>query len=172
MPNPDALRSTAAGRPRASRARRLVAAVLLISPCAGCGLFGSSRPVEVLPPVVEYTPSGVAIEDLRDPGEGAPVLPGARVRVHYVGWTAGGERFDSSYDRGRPIVFTLGAGQVVRGWEDGMLGMRTGGLRRIRIPAELAYGSAGLPGRIPPDTDIVLEVELIAIVAGDDAGEE
>ena len=153
----------------ATRSSALAAGLAL---CGGCGIFGSSRPVEVPPPPVEITASGVSFEDLQAPGTGLEVAGGMRVRVHYTGWTEDGTRFDSSHDRGRPIQFTLGAGEVVRGWEDGMIGMRPGGVRRITIPPQLAYGDVGLPGRIPPNTGIVLQVELIAIVGPEEGDEE
>ena len=147
---------------RVTRSSALAAGLAL---CGGCGIFGSNRKVEVPPPPVEVTASGVTFEDLLAPSTGPEVADGTSVRVHYTGWTEDGTRFDSSHDRGRPIQFTVGAGEVVRGWEDGMIGMRPGGVRKITIPAQLAYGDVGLPGRIPPNSGIVLQVELIAIVS-------
>jgi len=134
----------------------------LVLGLGACSSSGFNRPVEVPAPPVVTTPSGATYEDLRI-GQGAEALDGSRVQVHYVGWVAGGARFDSTYDRGTPVEFTLGAGEVIRGWEEGMLTMRGGGKRRIRIPPELAYGEAGLGDVIPPGATLVLEVELLEL---------
>jgi FKBP-type peptidyl-prolyl cis-trans isomerase FkpA len=130
-----------------------------------CSTSGFNRPVEVPAPPVVTTPSGATYEDLRL-GEGAEAVEGSALEVHYIGWVAGGARFDSTYDRGVPVEFTLGAGQVIRGWEEGMQGMRAGGKRRIRIPPELAYGDAGLGNVIAPGATLVLDVELLEVRGG------
>ena len=146
--------------------------LLVVVPCTtGCRMLFPVRPVELPPPAVDVTDSGVVVEDVAS-GDGPAVERGARVRLHYTGWTAAGERFDSTHDRGRPVVFTVGTGAVVRGWDDGMVGMRAGGVRRLTIPSELAYGAGGLPGRIPPTADITLELELLAILDRDAPDEE
>ena len=108
------------------------------------------------------TPSGLIIEDLA-PGEGAAAAAGQCVTVHYTGWLASGSKFDSSKDRNDPFVFHLGAGQVIRGWDEGVQGMLVGGRRKLTIPPELGYGTRGAGGAIPPDATLVFEVELLGI---------
>jgi FKBP-type peptidyl-prolyl cis-trans isomerase FkpA len=108
------------------------------------------------------TPSGLTIEDLA-PGEGAAAAAGQSVTVHYTGWLVSGNKFDSSKDRNDPFVFSLGAGQVIRGWDEGVQGMLVGGKRKLTIPPELGYGARGAGGVIPPNATLVFEVELLAI---------
>ena len=96
-------------------------------------------------------------------GEGAEAVAGKRVSVHYVGTLTDGKKFDSSRDRGEPFGFVLGAGQVIKGWDQGVAGMRIGGKRKLVIPPELAYGSRGFPGLIPPGSTLVFEVELLGV---------
>ncbi len=100
------------------------------------------------------------IEDLR-PGTGAEAKAGQSVSVHYVGTLTNGTKFDSSRDRGKPFNFKLGAGQVIQGWDQGVAGMKIGGLRKLTIPPELGYGARGAAGVIPPNATLVFEVELI-----------
>ncbi len=95
------------------------------------------------------------------PGEGPAATKGARVRVHYTGVLADGKKFDSSRDRGRPIRFTLGAGEVIPGWDLGITGMKKGEMRRLLIPYHLAYGERGYPGVIPPKATLIFDVELV-----------
>jgi len=112
------------------------------------------------------TPSGggtLVIEDLVV-GTGATAASGNTVSVHYLGTLTNGQKFDSSYDRGQPFVFRLGVGQVIPGFDQGIVGMKEGGKRRLTIPPSLAYGSTG-NGPIPPNATIVFEVELVSIVA-------
>ncbi len=85
------------------------------------------------------------------------------VDVHYTGWLTTGAKFDSSLDRGKPFSFKLGAGQVIKGWDQGVVGMRVGGKRRLTIPSHLAYGDRGFPGAIPPGATLVFEVELLGV---------
>lgn len=108
-------------------------------------------------------------EDVRI-GTGAMARPGAEVTVHYTGWNYDqdatdqrGTKFDSSLDRGVPLTFLLGAGRVIRGWDEGVAGMRVGGVRVLKIPPELGYGRAGAGGVIPPDGSLVFEVELLDV---------
>ncbi|REJ81487.1 MAG: FKBP-type peptidyl-prolyl cis-trans isomerase [Acidobacteria bacterium] len=96
-------------------------------------------------------------------GEGDEARRGDDVTMHYTGWLPDGTEFDSSRSQNRTLVFRLGEGQVIRGWDLGVPGMRVGGVRRLRIPAKLAYGRRGVPGRIPPDTDLEFEIELLAV---------
>lgn len=96
-------------------------------------------------------------------GEGAEATPHSQLTVHYTGWLYDGTKFDSSLDRGQPFEFTLGAGQVIPGWDQGMEGMRVGGKRVLTIPPEMGYGPRGAGGVIPPNATLKFEVELIAV---------
>lgn len=103
------------------------------------------------------------IEDLKI-GTGAEATPGHTVSVHYVGTLhANGQKFDSSRDRGAPFNFPLGGGRVIKGWDQGVAGMKVGGLRKLTIPPHLGYGDRGFPGAIPPAATLVFEVELLAV---------
>ena len=106
-------------------------------------------------------PGGLQIEDIKV-GTGAVAKAGQIVTVHYTGWTLDGTQFDSSVDRGTPFEFALGAGQVIKGWDQGVEGMKIGGKRKLRIPADLAYGSQGA-GSIPPNSVLVFDVELLGV---------
>lgn len=108
------------------------------------------------------TPSGLMIEDVKD-GSGPEAKPGATVQVHYTGWLTNGKKFDSSKDRGQPFGFKLGGGQVIRGWDEGVEGMKVGGVRKLTIPPELGYGARGAGGVIPPGATLVFEVELLGV---------
>jgi FKBP-type peptidyl-prolyl cis-trans isomerase FkpA len=96
-------------------------------------------------------------------GTGAEAKSGQMVTVHYTGWLTDGKKFDSSKDRGDPFQFKLGAGQVIKGWDAGVAGMKVGGKRKLTIPPELGYGARGFPGAIPPNSTLVFEVELLAV---------
>lgn len=109
------------------------------------------------------TSSGLVYEDIRE-GEGAVAAAGQRVSVHYTGWLTNGTKFDSSKDRNDPFDFPLGGGRVIRGWDEGVQGMKVGGVRKLTIPAELGYGSRGAGGVIPPNATLVFEVELLEIL--------
>jgi FKBP-type peptidyl-prolyl cis-trans isomerase FkpA len=108
------------------------------------------------------SPSGVYIEQLKE-GSGPAAGAGAVVDVHYTGWLANGTKFDSSREGGQPIRVTLGARQVIPGWEVGIDGMRVGEQRRIVIPSDLAYGPRGAGGVIPPNATLIFEVELVGL---------
>ena len=95
-------------------------------------------------------------------GSGAEAVAGKRVSVHYTGTLTDGSKFDSSLDRGKPFQFTLGAGQVIKGWDQGVAGMKVGGKRKLTIPPDLGYGARGAGGVIPPNATLVFEVELIS----------
>ena len=107
------------------------------------------------------TASGLHYRDM-EVGTGEEAAPGQDVTVHYTGWFLDGEKFDSSVDRGEPFGFSLGAGNVIAGWDEGVAGMKVGGSRRLVIPPELAYGAAGRPG-IPPNSTLVFDVELLGV---------
>ena len=96
-------------------------------------------------------------------GEGFEAVRGKRVRVHYSGYFMTGQKFDSSVERGEPLEFRIGDGQVIRGWEEGVVGMKIGGKRKLRIPPDLAYGREGYPGAIPPNSTLTFDIELLAV---------
>ena len=96
-------------------------------------------------------------------GTGAAAASGQKVTVHYTGWLTNGTKFDSSKDRGDPFVFLLGKGQVIKGWDQGVQGMKVGGKRKLTIPPEMGYGSRGAGGVIPPNATLVFEVELLGV---------
>jgi FKBP-type peptidyl-prolyl cis-trans isomerase len=106
------------------------------------------------------TASGLLIEDLVV-GTGDTASAGQKVSVHYTGWLTDGKKFDSSKDRNEAFSFSLGRGQVIRGWDEGVAGMKVGGKRKLTIPAALGYGSRGAGGVIPPNATLVFEVELL-----------
>ncbi|HJV27542.1 MAG TPA: FKBP-type peptidyl-prolyl cis-trans isomerase [Aromatoleum sp.] len=109
------------------------------------------------------TDSGLIIEDL-EVGAGATAVKGKRVSVHYTGWLTDGRKFDSSKDRNDPFDFPLGAGHVIRGWDEGVQGMQEGGKRKLTIPPQLGYGARGAGGVIPPNATLVFEVELLKVL--------
>ena len=108
------------------------------------------------------TASGLTIEDLVV-GNGATAAAGQRVSVHYTGWLQDGNKFDSSKDRGQAFMFSLGRGEVIRGWDEGVSGMKVGGRRKLTIPPDLGYGTRGAGGVIPPNATLLFEVELLAV---------
>ena len=108
------------------------------------------------------TASGLVYEELTV-GAGAEAASGQRVTVHYTGWLTNGTKFDSSKDRDDPFEFHLGQGQVIKGWDEGVAGMKIGGKRKLTIPPELGYGARGAGGVIPPDATLVFEVELLGV---------
>jgi peptidylprolyl isomerase/FKBP-type peptidyl-prolyl cis-trans isomerase FkpA len=133
-------------------------------------------PVATTPAVAASSPDSAATasaarstqlgkEDLK-PGTGPAAKQGDRVKVHYTGTLLDGTKFDSSLDRGEPFAFTLGQGQVIKGWDEGVVGMKKGGKRRLTIPSELGYGKRGMPPKIPPDATLKFEIELQEIVKG------
>ena len=108
------------------------------------------------------TTSGLQYEELAE-GTGRAAAAGDTVAVHYTGWLKDGKKFDSSVDRGQPFSFKLGAGRVIKGWDEGVAGMKVGGKRKLIIPAALGYGARGAPGAIPPNAELTFEVELLKI---------
>jgi len=96
-------------------------------------------------------------------GKGATATSGKKVKVHYTGWLTNGKKFDSSVDRGEPFGFSLGAGQVIKGWDEGVAGMKVGGKRQLKIPPDLGYGARGAGGAIPPNSTLIFDVELLDV---------
>jgi len=96
-------------------------------------------------------------------GTGATAVAGKTVKVHYTGWLTDGKKFDSSVDRGQPFSFPLGGGRVIKGWDEGVAGMKVGGKRQLRIPPELGYGARGAGGAIPPNATLIFDVELLDV---------
>lgn len=150
------------------RAGAVIAASLLAAPVPA---QQPSAPQLAEPPALEPAPA-VLVTDLVA-GVGDEALPGMIVIVHYTGWLHDpaakdqrGRKFDSSRDRGQPFAFPLGGGRVIQGWDQGVAGMQVGGLRRLVIPADLAYGERGAGGVIPPGATLLFEVELLGIEHG------
>jgi len=104
------------------------------------------------------TPSGLKYEDT-EPGTGPTAQPGQKAKVHYTGWLTSGQKFDSSVDRNDPFEFTLGAGMVIKGWDEGVAGMKVGGKRKLNS----ATGRAATGGVIPPNSELIFEVELLGL---------
>ena len=136
----------------------LTALAVLVATASGAAV---ARP-KVAPPVV--LASGTTITDVK-PGKGAPAVAGQNVTVHYTGWLyengKKAAKFDSSLDRGKPFVFALGAGQVIQGWDEGVVGMMPGGKRTLIIPAAAGYGERGAGADIPPGATLIFDVELL-----------
>lgn len=106
------------------------------------------------------TASGLQYWNIRL-GTGALAIPGKKVKVDYTGWLTDGKKFDSSVGTGHPFEFTLGNGQVIKGWDEGIAGMKVGGKRQLRIPPQLAYGDRGAGGVIPPNATLIFDVHLV-----------
>lgn len=111
---------------------------------------------------ITTTMEGLKIEDQKV-GTGALAIAGKRITVNYSGTLTDGTKFDSSYDRGTPFVFNLGAGEVIQGWDQGFAGMKVGGKRKLTIPPELGYGASGIGGVIPPNATLIFDVELLGV---------
>lgn len=122
---------------------------------------GEVKPAAAVAPASAVTtPSGLSYVDLVV-GNGPQPTAGKPVKVHYTGWLENGTKFDSSVDRGEPFVFTVGAGEVIPGWDEGVMTMKVGGKRRLIVPSQLGYGAAGAGGVIPPNATLIFEVELL-----------
>jgi FKBP-type peptidyl-prolyl cis-trans isomerase FkpA len=144
---------------------RMMLSVLALAVLIGCTEAQDTKP-EPDPKAkgkIVTTESGLKYEDVKV-GDGAEAKKGDSVEVHYTGWLASdGKKFDSSLDRKEAFVFKLGAGMVIKGWDEGVAGMKVGGKRKLLIPAALGYGARGAGGVIPPNADLVFEVELLKI---------
>ena len=106
--------------------------------------------------------TGLVYWDIRV-GNGQVAKEGSHVRVHYTGWLTTGKKFDSSVDAGKPFDFTIGNGEVIKGWEEGVAGMKVGGKRQLRIPPALGYGAKGYPGAIPANATLIFDVQLLGV---------
>ena len=153
----------------AFRPRFTSAAVLALILAGAASLpLSAAHAADAAPAAMVKTDSGLQYQDLVV-GKGAVAAPGRPVQVHYTGWLqkpdgSAGQKFDSSRDRGDPFVFPLGGGQVIRGWDEGVAGMRVGGRRMLTIPAALGYGARGAGGGlIPPNATLIFDVELLSI---------
>ena len=117
----------------------------------------TSPPAPTFAPVTE-----LKIEDLKV-GTGSAVASGSSVTVHYIGGLTNGKVFDSSVPRKQPFAFKIGEGQVIKGWEEGLIGMKVGGIRRLHIPPQLGYGAQGAGGIIPPNATLIFEIQLLDV---------
>ena len=133
----------------------------LVAAAAALAQTNTAGPTKVTGPG-KTTTSGLQYWDITL-GTGAAAVAGRPVRVHYTGWLTDGKKFDSSVDRGQPFVFTLGAGEVIKGWDEGVAGMKVGGKRQLKIPPALGYGARGAGGVIPPNATLIFDVELLGI---------
>ena len=145
----------------------------LLAACGGkppaAGSSDSAVPAAGKPAAAARAVAALEVVELQ-PGSGAPIAAGQKAVVQYTGWLfetsapdKKGKEFDSSRNSGQPFSFVVGAGQVIKGWDQGVLGMRAGGRRRLTIPADLGYGDVGAGGVIPPGAALVFDVELVAV---------
>jgi FKBP-type peptidyl-prolyl cis-trans isomerase FkpA len=135
--------------------------LMLISTILGRAAGDTSGPTKVNGKPTS-TPSGLEYWDIVV-GSGDMALAGKMVKVHYTGWLTNGKKFDSSVDRGKPFTFTLGGGRVIKGWDEGVAGMKVGGKRQLRVPPSLGYGARGSGGVIPPNATLIFDVELLDV---------
>jgi peptidylprolyl isomerase len=141
---------------------RFFLTVLLLGMASAAAFAGKDQsPPEAAGKEV-VTPSGVKYVDLRI-GEGGEAANGKIVEVHYTGWLENGTKFDSSRDRARPFTFRLGTGDALKGWDEGLLGMKVGGKRKLVIPPELGFGKQGVGSVVPPNAVLLYEFELLAV---------
>jgi len=129
---------------------------------AGMKHTDNSKPTDVTGMKATKTPDGLEYWDIKE-GSGQVAKSGDNVTVHYTGWLTTGKKLDSSVDRGEPFNFALGRGMVIKGWDEGVAGMKVGGKRQLKIPSELGYGSRGAGGVIPPNATLIFDVELLGI---------
>jgi peptidylprolyl isomerase/FKBP-type peptidyl-prolyl cis-trans isomerase FkpA len=149
-------------------AGRLALVLALVVLATGCSQSEAPKQDESKPAAATAAPQpGATVTELKiedtKVGTGAEAVAGKSVTVHYTGWLTNGTKFDSSKDRGEPFLFRLGAGEVIKGWDQGVVGMKVGGVRKLTIPASLGYGTRGAGGVIPPNATLVFEVELLGV---------
>jgi len=152
--------------------RLLAGAMILIAAVAVAQTAPAKPKVKVVPPNTNAptrvtgdgvkTDSGLQYWEIRV-GNGEVAKEGSHVRVHYSGWLTTGKKFDSSVDRGQPFDFTIGNGEVIKGWEEGVAGMKVGGKRQLRIPPELGYGADGSPPDIPANATLIFDIQLLGV---------
>lgn len=135
------------------------ACMLLVTVALSTGLLACTKNKEK----TRVTESGLKIEMLQE-GNGKLAEKEKKVKVHYTGWLTDGKKFDSSVDRGQPFEFQLGKGFVIKGWDEGVEGMKVGEKRKLTIPPDLGYGAPGAPPVIPPNATLVFEVELLDVI--------
>jgi len=146
----------------------LIAVVLVVALMVAYGQkkTAAARPNTSAPTKVTGEPTktadGLEYWDIKV-GTGPTAEKGQKVTVHYTGWLTSGKKFDSSVDAGKPFDFKLGNGDVIKGWDEGVAGMKVGGKRQLKIPGDLAYGSRGYPGVIPPNATLIFDVQLLAV---------
>lgn len=145
----------------APAAATAVSAATVSAAAAAAATTGNAPGIPQLSATPQQTASGLRYID-EVVGTGATAQKGQTVGVHYTGWLTTGQKFDSSRDRGQPFSFSLGAGRVIAGWDEGVAGMKVGGKRRLIIPAALGYGAQGAAGVIPPNATLIFDVELLA----------
>ena len=168
MPTRSERRAAHAARAAQRRNRRLIVVGLLVvavvAAATGGTILLTHRANQAGDPnrEMQTLDSGLQFQDVVV-GTGQVATPGDALSVHYTGWLTDGTKFDSSKDRGQPFEFTLGQGQVIQGWDQGLNGMRVGSTRRLTIPPELGYGAGGTGGVIPPNATLIFEVELLTI---------
>jgi len=152
--------------------RLLAGAMILVAAVAVAQTAPAKPKVKVVPPNTNAptrvtgdgvkTDSGLQYWEIRV-GNGEVAKEGSHVRVHYSGWLTTGKKFDSSVDRGQPFDFTIGNGEVIKGWEEGVAGMKVGGKRQLRIPPELGYGADGSPPDIPANATLIFDIQLLGV---------
>ena len=152
-------------------AKNLVLAAALLAAAALYAQTPAHRRIQVVPNTSAptkvtgdgiKTDSGLQYWDIKV-GTGDEAKDGDQIKVHYTGWFTDGKKFDSTVDAHQPYSLTLGAGKVIKGWDEGIVGMKVGGKRQLRIPPELAYGEAGYKTIIPPNATLIFDVQLLAI---------
>lgn len=145
---------------------RVLARAAVVAVCTAFGSANIGLSAAFAQPAPVTTPSGLQIIDTKV-GAGASPRPNQTAVVHYTGWLyvdgKKGQKFDSSVDRGQPFEFPVGAGRVIRGWDEGVASMKVGGRRTLIIPAQLGYGSRGAGGVIPPNATLIFDVELLGV---------
>ena len=141
--------------------RLLLLLLILMTAILAFGQSKNSAPTKVTGKA-HTTSSGLEYWDIT-PGAGATATSGKHVKVHYTGWLTNGKKFDSSVDRNEPFEFKLGNGDVIKGWDEGVEGMKVGGKRQLRVPPQLGYGSQGAGGVIPPNATLIFDVELLDV---------